>query len=88
MASCMHNGQGCSPKGTPIHKCSGYFEHSFACENYVCENHAHRSRYGTFCSQCNPAPLPLDLPRSARRIHPVAGHVAQVAMTQGVAQQR
>jgi hypothetical protein len=73
MATCMHEGQGCSPKGTPLHKCAGYFEHSFACENYVCENHVHRSRYGTYCEQCDPAPPIFAMPRTVRRVYPMAG---------------
>jgi hypothetical protein len=88
MASCMHNGQGCSPKGTPIHKCAGYFEHSFACENYVCENHVHRSRYGTFCAQCYPSPPVFDMPRGVRQVPHLAGRAVNPAMNHGAAQHR
>jgi len=88
MASCMNNGQGCSPKGTPLHKCSGYFEHSFACENYVCENHAHRSRYGVFCSQCYPSPPAFARPREVHQMHPMAVIAANTAIRHGVARHR
>ena len=88
MASCMHNGQGCSPKGTPVYKCAGYFEHSFACENYVCENHVHRSRYGTFCAQCDPAPPVFDMPRGVRQMPHLAGRAVSVAINHGTAQHR
>ena len=88
MASCMHAGQGCSPKGSPLHKCAGYFEHSFACENYVCENHVHRTRYGTYCAQCDPAPPVFDMPRGVRQIHHLAAHTAHVAMHQATAAHR
>jgi hypothetical protein len=80
MASCMHHGHGCSPSATPLHKCSGYYEHSFACENYVCENHAHRSRYGVFCSQCCPAPPVFDMPRAIKQMHPMAVMAANTAI--------
>jgi len=83
MASCMHNGQGCSPKGTPVFKCAGYYEHSFACENYVCENHVRRSRYGTFCAQCYPSPPAFDTPREARHMHPLAGRAVNPAANHG-----
>jgi hypothetical protein len=76
MASCMHHGQGCSPSGSPVHKCSGYYEHSFACENYVCENHSHRSRYGIFCEQCHPSPPVFDMPRAVKGMHHLAGAAA------------
>jgi hypothetical protein len=88
MASCMHNGQGCSPKGTPVYKCAGYFEHSFACENYVCESHVHRSRYGTFCAQCYPAPPIFDMPRGVRQMPHLAGRAVHAAMNHGNAQHR
>ena len=80
MASCMHHGRGCSPSATPLHKCSGYYEHSFACENYVCENHAHRSRYGVFCSQCCPAPPVFDMPKAIKQMHPMAVVAANTAI--------
>lgn len=67
---CMHRGMGCSPIDTPLHKCAGYFEHSFGCENYVCENHALHSRYGTFCSQCYPAPRVFEWRRASKPMHP------------------
>jgi hypothetical protein len=72
MASCMHGGKGCSPKGAPVHKCSGYFEHSFACEHYVCDNHVHLSRYGTFCPECYPAPPVFDMPRGVKSVGALA----------------
>ena len=88
MASCMHDGQGCSPKGTPLHKCAGYFECSFACENYVCENHVHRSRYGTLCVKCDPAPPVFDMPRAVRQMHHLAGRNAGAGMGHVASQQR
>lgn len=72
MPSCMHHGIGCSPEDTPLHKCAGYFEHSLGCQNYVCENHAHHSRYGTYCSQCYPAPPVFARPRVGKAFHPMA----------------
>jgi len=75
MAICMHHGEGCSPKGTPLHKCAGYFECSFGCENYVCENHARKSRYGVYCEQCSPTPPVFDMPRGIRSIHHLAHRV-------------
>jgi hypothetical protein len=80
MDSCKHNGQGCSPKGAPLFKCAGYYEHSFACEHFVCENHVHRSRYGTFCDACYPAPPVFARPRTANPMHHLAGRAAQAAM--------
>lgn len=73
MASCMHDGEGCSPKGTPLYKCAGYFECSFGCENHVCENHAHKSRYGVYCEQCAPTPPVFDMPRAVRSMHHLTG---------------
>jgi hypothetical protein len=86
MKSCMHHGKGCSPVATPLYKCSGYFEHSFACENYVCEAHVLRSRYGTFCEQCYPAPPVFATPRPAKQMRHFAGQAANPAMTQGTVQ--
>jgi hypothetical protein len=88
MATCMHDGQGCSPKGTPLYKCAGYFEHSFACENYVCENHVHRSRYGTLCEQCDPAPPVFAMPRGVKQISHLAGRAANAAISNGALPQR
>jgi hypothetical protein len=88
MASCLHHGEGCSPNGAPLHKCAGYFEHSFACENYVCDNHAHRSRYGTFCEQCHPAPPVFAMPRAVRRLHPLAGPALKAALSHGAVRHR
>ena len=88
METCMHHGEGCSPKGTPLHKCAGYYEHSFACENYVCENHVHRSRYGMFCEQCDPAPPVFAMPRSLRRMYPMAGQAAHAAGNNGALRHR
>ncbi len=81
MPRCLHYGEECGPKGAPLMKCSGYFEHSFGCENYICENHAHQSRYGAFCDECCPTPPVFAVPRSVRKIHPVtvAHHVAASA---------
>lgn len=88
MASCMHQGHGCSPDGSLVHKCSGYYEHSFACENYVCENHAHRSRYGVFCAQCDPAPPVFDMPRGVKAMHHLAGAAAHGRISAGVVHPR
>jgi hypothetical protein len=88
MASCMHKGKGCSPKGTPLHKCNGYYECSFACENYVCENHAHKSRYGTFCAQCYPSPPALARPRAIHPNLPMAVVTANTAIRHAVARHR
>jgi hypothetical protein len=88
MASCMHNGKGCSPKGTPLHKCAGYYECSFACENYVCDNHVHCSRYGTFCAQCYPSPPKFDTPRNIGQMHHLAGRAMNSAANHGAAQHR
>ena len=88
MASCMHAGQGCSPKGSPLHKCAGYYEHSFACENYVCENHAHRSRYGIYCVQCDPAPPVFDMPRGTRQIPHLAARTVNGANNHAVVSHR
>ena len=82
MAICMHQGKGCSPKGTPLYKCAGYFECSFGCENYVCEAHAHTSRYGTYCDQCAPTPPVFDMPRAVKSIHHLAG---RAGMNSGLA---
>lgn len=88
MASCMHDGQGCSPKGNPLYKCAGYYEHSFGCENYVCEKHVYRSRYGTYCEQCNPAPPVFDMPRGVRQIpHPTV-RTAQASISREAIAQR
>lgn len=73
MANCMHRGEGCSPKGTPLYKCAGYFECSFGCENYVCENHARKSRYGVYCEQCSPTPPVFDMPWAVKSMHYLAG---------------
>ena len=69
MESCMHHGHGCSPKGTPLYKCAGYFECSFACEHYVCANHVHMTRYGALCEQCDPAPPVFAMPKAVKHIH-------------------
>jgi len=88
MATCMHEGHGCSPPGTPLHKCAGYFECSFVCENYICENHVHRSRYGTFCSKCYPAPPVFDMPRAMQPMRHLAGQAASGAMNRGTSHAR
>jgi len=88
MPSCMHNGHGCSPQGTALYKCAGYFECSFACENYVCDSHVHRTRYGTFCANCDPAPPVFDMPRAARKMNLLAGQAANAAASQAVIAQR
>ena len=80
MEFCMHHGHGCSPSSSPVHKCAGYYESSFACENYVCENHVHRTRYGTYCEQCDPAPPIFDLPRGVRQMHHLSAAVVQAAI--------
>jgi len=87
MASCMHHGQGCGPKGTPLYKCDGYFEHSFACENYICEHHAHHTRYGTFCAQCDPAPPAFARPRVGRLVRDMTSiAAANTALRHGAVQ--
>jgi hypothetical protein len=88
MATCMHQGVGCSPPGTPLHKCAGYFECSFACENYVCDNHVHRGRYGTFCEKCDPAPPVFDMPRAMRQMQHLAGRATSHATNRDVSQVR
>ena len=84
MANCMHHGEGCSPKGTPLYKCAGYFECSFGCENHVCENHAHKSRYGVYCEQCSPTPPVFDMPRAVKAMH----HLARPGINPGIALNR
>jgi hypothetical protein len=76
MESCKHHGQGCSPEGSALYKCAGYFEHSFSCEHYVCESHVHRSRYGTFCDACYPSPPVFAMPKAIKQIHHLAGRPA------------
>jgi hypothetical protein len=88
MASCMHNGLGCSAESSALHKCGGYFEHSFACENYVCENHVHKSRYGTFCEKCYPAPPVFAMARKVIVRHPMAGVIPPPQMSQGAGTHR
>jgi hypothetical protein len=88
MASCMHNGLGCSAESSTLHKCGGYFEHSFACENYVCDNHARKSRYGTFCEKCSPAPPVFATARKVKLQHPMAGVVAVPQMGHGAGSAR
>ncbi len=88
MASCMHHGEGCSPEGTPIYKCEGYYECSFACEHMVCENHAHRSRYGVFCAQCDPSPPVFAMPKGGKQMHHLARNSAHPGTMHGASSQR
>jgi len=88
MTTCLHHGEGCSPPGGPMYKCSGYYEHSFVCENYVCENHVRRSRYGTFCEQCYPSPPVFASPKGVKRAELVVSMAITALAKQRPAQHR